>query len=239
MYKKALSVLMLTNLLLFLAFVCVAGTKTITGASEPAFRILDTSDPVYQLRLDPAYIADERSSTMGVVYASASDQRVVDYGVLGRSDRLSSETDTTTGSKMDNEAAVMGMAYSLCREDYDMLLRIVEAEASGEDEDGKLLVANVVLNRMNHEQFPDTVSEVILQQSGGVTQFSPVASGRIWRVEVSEETVSAVWRALEGEDISDGALYFAARKYADSSSMQWFDRNLTYLFTHGNHEFFR
>ncbi len=58
-------------------------------------------------------------------------------------------------------------------------------------------------------------------------------------MEVSEETVNAVERALLGEDISQGALYFVARKYADSSKVKWFDRNLTYLFKHGGHEFFK
>ena len=54
-----------------------------------------------------------------------------------------------------------------------------------------------------------------------------------------EETERAVGRALDGEDISDGALYFAARDYADSERMRWFDEKLTLLFRHGGHEFFK
>lgn len=46
-------------------------------------------------------------------------------------------------------------------------------------------------------------------------------------------------RALDGEDISEGALYFAARDYADSKRMRWFDEKLTLLFRHGGHEFFK
>ena len=111
-------------------------------------------------------------------------------------------------------------------------------EAGGEDEEGKLLVANVVLNRVASEEFPNTVTEVVFQQDNGTTQFSPVRNGRYWAVKISEETVSAVERALQGEDISRGALYFAARKYADSDNMRWFDEKLTYLFAHGGHEFF-
>ena len=49
--------------------------------------------------------------------------------------------------------------------------------------------------------------------------------------------VEAVGRALDGEDISRGALYFAARKYADSKRMRWFDEKLTLLFRHGGHRF--
>ncbi len=130
--------------------------------------------------------------------------------------------------------------YSITEEERDILTRIVEAEAGGEDEKGKLLVANVVLNRVNNEQFPDSVTEVILQKNAkGNTQFSPVKSGRIWRVKVSEETISAVERALYGEDVSEGALYFAARKRANPDKMRWFDEELTFLFEHGGHEFFK
>ena len=112
------------------------------------------------------------------------------------------------------------------------------AEAGGEDEKGKILVANVILNRVDCESFPDTVTEVVFQQSNGVCQFSPVSNGRFYTVKVSDATIQAVNKALEGEDYSQGALYFAARKYADSGSMQWFDESLTFLFEHGGHEFF-
>ena len=127
---------------------------------------------------------------------------------------------------------------ALSLEDYENLLRIVEAEAGGEDEKGKILVANVILNRVDCESFPDTVTEVVFQQSNGVCQFSPVGNGRFYTVKVSDATIQAVNKALEGEDYSQGALYFAARKYADSRSMQWFDESLTFLFEHGGHEFF-
>ena len=118
--------------------------------------------------------------------------------------------------------------------DYNTLCRIVEAEASGEDIIGKIMVANVILNRVEHERFPDTIYNVVYAKG----QFSPVSSGRINRVKVSEETKEAVERALSGEDYSNGALYFAARKYASKSNMSWFDRALTKVAVHGGHEFF-
>lgn len=127
---------------------------------------------------------------------------------------------------------------SLNEEDYDVLLRIVEAEAGGEDEDGKLLVANVILNRVADSKFPNSVKEVVFQRENGTTQFSPVSDGRFYSVTVSEETKEAVERALCGEDISQGALYFACRKSADPERMKWFDNNLELLFSYGGHEFF-
>ena len=127
---------------------------------------------------------------------------------------------------------------TLSEEDYEVLLRIVEAEAGGEDTEGKMLVASVVLNRVANEKFPDTVKDVVFQRENGVAQFSPVYSGRYDRVVISEDTIEAVGRVLAGEDISEGALFFASRKYADFNKMRWFDEHLTFLFSHGGHEFF-
>ena len=131
-----------------------------------------------------------------------------------------------------------GRVYELSEEDYDALLRLVEAEASGEDIKGKMLVANVVLNRVESSSFPDTVKEVIYQRHNGRAQFSPVATGKIDRVAVSDETVEAVERALCGEDESCGALYFVAPAYADAANHRWFQKNLTWLFSYNGHEFY-
>lgn len=147
--------------------------------------------------------------------------------------RLEEEMEETEPTEADS-----GRVYELSEEDYDALLRLVEAEASGEDIKGKMLVANVVLNRVESSSFPDTVKEVIYQRHNGRAQFSPVATGKIDWVAVSEETVEAVERALCGEDESCGALYFVAPAYADAANHRWFQKNLTWLFSYNGHEFY-
>lgn len=57
-------------------------------------------------------------------------------------------------------------------------MKIVEAEAGSEDLNGRILVANVVLNRVKSELFPDCVTDVVYQHSNGVYQFSPVKTER-------------------------------------------------------------
>ena len=120
-------------------------------------------------------------------------------------------------------------------DDYQVLLRIVQAEAGVCDEKGKILVANVVLNRVKSQEFPDSVRSVVYEPS----QCSPVSDGSINSVKVTEETKECVNRALEGEDYSDGALYFMNRRGSRSRAVSWFDSHLTYLFRHQNHEFFK
>ena len=123
-------------------------------------------------------------------------------------------------------------------EDYEALCRIVQAEAGGEDEHGKILVAEVILNRVLTEDFASTVYGVIFERSGGSPQFAPTADGRYYTVEVTPETVDAVEKALHEEDLSQGALFFSARSKADPYDMAWFDRNLKWLFQYGGHEFY-
>lgn len=122
--------------------------------------------------------------------------------------------------------------------EYDTLLRIVEAEATGEDLQGKMLIANVILNRVKDERFPDTIEEVVWQEIGGAAQFQPTIDGRIYSVEISDDTIEAVDRVLAGEDYSQGALYFMARVASEDNSVGWFDSNLILLFEHGGHEYY-
>ena len=168
------------------------------------------------LQIKVPVAADSESRMIGIASRTSSGQRVVDCNELQRNSR-----------------------YHLDMEELEVLLKIVEAEAGCEAEEGKLLVANVILNRLNSPKFPDSITEVVFQRENGVAQFSPAYDGSYACAEVSEETVKAVGRALKGEDISDGALYFAARKYAEDDRMRWFDEKLTLLFRYGGHEFFK
>lgn len=171
--------------------------------------------PAFQIRLMEDNAGLDASHFVGILEKAASGQRVVDYNLLERE-----------------------VKYLLSQEDYEVLLRIVEAEAGCEDIKGKMLVAGVVMNRVKNDKFPDSVKEVVFQKEHGVTQFSPVSDGRYEKVRISEDTREAVKRVLYGEDITQGALYFAAREAADPQRMQWFDSSLTLLFAYGGHEFF-
>ncbi len=174
-----------------------------------------SAKPAFRMEYLDTSMEEDKHSFVEMLESVSSGQRVVDYEVLEQTKK-----------------------YQLSDKDYDALLRIVEAEAGGEDQDGKLLVANVVLNRVNNEVFPDNVWDVVMQREQGIAQFSPTVDGRFQNVRVSEDTVAAVERALYGEDISQGALYFCAREKADADKLKWFDRKLTKLFSYGNHEFF-
>lgn len=116
-------------------------------------------------------------------------------------------------------------------EDAEILLRIAMAEAEGEGVEGKAYVMLVVLNRVWSDGFPGTIVEVVFQEG----QFTPVNDeGRYWNVTPDEECYEAYDMILHGWDESEGALYFCT-----SGGSSWVEQNREYLYTVGNHNFYR
>ena len=122
---------------------------------------------------------------------------------------------------------------SLTQEEQKILLQVAMAEAEGESTTGKAMVMAVVLNRVRSDEFPDsnTVEDVVLQKN----QFAVTKSGgRYYTVVPNEDCYTALEMILSGWDESCGALYFESEKKAG-----WHSRNLEYLFTVGNHKFYK
>lgn len=157
------------------------------------------------------------------------------------SHKLETEADSETATEQpvtetetETEAKQASAIVSYSQNDYDNLLRIVESEATGCDMKGKILVANVVINRVKNGSFPGTITDVIFQGNG--EQFQPVMDGRFYSVQISQTTIEAVNRALIGEDYSQGALFFASVQCVTQGG--WHSTHLTRLFEYGGHVFF-
>lgn len=91
----------------------------------------------------------------------------------------------------------------------ELLALCVEAEAENQGLLGKKYVVDVVLNRVDDEDFPDDITGVILQEN----QFSVVTDGRIWKAEPTEETFQAVREELESRTNSE-VLYFTCEGFS-------------------------
>ena len=89
--------------------------------------------------------------------------------------------------------------------ELELLAQLVHAEAGNQPMEGKYLVAEVVLNRVESDEFPDTISEVIFQDG----QFSVAHNGRLEKAAwtVDESDYEAVTYAVETHDNKD-VLYF-------------------------------
>ncbi len=121
---------------------------------------------------------------------------------------------------------------SLTAEEMDLLARLVHAEAKGEPYAGQVAVATVVLNRLDHPDFPKTVKGIIYAKTGGHYAFTPVANGTI-NEPADESSKRAVKEAIAFRGMGQGSLYFYNPK---TSTSKWiFSRTAT--ITIGNHRF--
>ena len=81
----------------------------------------------------------------------------------------------------------------MSKEDVELIALVTMAEAEGECEEGKRLVIDTILNRVDSEHFPDTVYEVIYQPN----QFSSMWNGRVDRCEVRKDICGLVYEELD------------------------------------------
>ena len=123
--------------------------------------------------------------------------------------------------------------FSYTEDDLYWLSRIIEAEASGESQSGKIAVGNCVLNRVKSNEFPNTIYDVIFDTKYGV-QYQPTANGMIYNTP-SENSLQAAKDALSGYSVVGDAMYFCSTSVAPNS---WAASNREYLTTIGNHVFY-
>ncbi|MBU8907664.1 cell wall hydrolase [Desertibacillus haloalkaliphilus] len=121
--------------------------------------------------------------------------------------------------------------HDLTEEELDLLARIVRAEAQTEPFEGKVAVADVVLNRVESSEFPDTIEEVIYEPR----QFEPVMNGQVYK-PADEESMEAVEEALTNDrDMSEDSLFFYN---PDIATSRWLDTRETTVVI-GQHVFKR
>lgn len=93
-------------------------------------------------------------------------------------------------------------------EEIELIARLAYAEAGNQCELGKRLVIDVILNRLEHENFPKTVEGVINQTN----QFSPAMSGSMYKYELNPGMVQLVREELVRRTDSD-VIFFRANHY--------------------------
>jgi N-acetylmuramoyl-L-alanine amidase len=125
----------------------------------------------------------------------------IDYNVATVESQVSPKTETASVKK------------DVIDEDTYLLAQIINAEAKGESYLGKLAVGNVVLNRINDSEFPDTTEEVVFQRG----QFSPVMDGSIYN-KPSKESLNAAKELRDGRRVLAEDVLFFYNPYTSTSS---------------------
>lgn len=133
------------------------------------------------------------------------------------------------GKESEGRVKQASAAFTLTEDEKDLFARVVHAEAKGESYEGKVAVAQVILNRVEDHRFPDSITEVIKQPG----QFQPVADGSILQ-SAGEESVRAVEEALQNRNKHNtGAVFFYN---PDISTSSWIFTTKT-IAVIGNHVF--
>lgn len=110
-------------------------------------------------------------------------------------------------------------------EELDLLFHVVQAEVGdGYSFEQKINVCSVIFNRLEHERFPNTLSEILVYD-----QFSPISDGRYKEVKVSEDTILTCEYAFMIEDTTNGCLFF------DSNNTL----NYQFVFNDSAHNFYK
>lgn len=84
-----------------------------------------------------------------------------------------------------------------------LLAQMISAEARGEPYEGQVAVGAVILNRIEHPSFPDTLAGVIYQKGA----FSAIDDGQFWE-PIASSAYNAARDALNGWDPTGGAIYY-------------------------------
>ncbi len=128
---------------------------------------------------------------------------------------------TVDGKAGDQTLAAMGLSAvsgnsggsgGASGSQVDLLARLISAEARGEPYSGQVAVGAVVLNRIKHPSFPNTLSGVIYQSGA----FTCITDGQ-FNQPVAESAYRAARDALNGVDPSGGAIYYFNPSTATSS----------------------
>lgn len=112
--------------------------------------------------------------------------------------------------------------HAASENDIYILGKLIEAEAGNQDETGKRLVCDVVLNRVADPRFPDSIEKVIFQKG----QFSVAGTGVIHGPEPTERTIEIVKEELV-DQVDYEALFFCNYGYNGN----------TPLYIYGDHYF--
>ena len=124
---------------------------------------------------------------------------------------------------IEAEETVDEPIISVSNEDIELLALVTMAEAEGENEEGKRMVIDTILNRVDSERFDNTISEVIYAPN----QFTSMWNGRVDRCYVADDIYQLVIEELTNRTNYD-VLYFTAYQYGAYG---------TPMFQIGNHYF--
>lgn len=190
----ALAVLFTANILLITFFQTAEAATYRQGSSGQTVKTIQTKLKnwgYYNGSVDGIYGSQTAEA---VKYFQRSNGLTAD-GVVGPA--------TLAKLGMASTSAGSGGSASAQSNSVDLLARVISAEARGEPYSGQVAVGAVILNRVEHPSFPNSISGVVYQPGA----FTCMVDGQI-NEPVADSAYRAARDALNGVDPSGGAIYY-------------------------------
>lgn len=183
-----------TALILVLVFSCAVSSSALSkmGSQGKEVEKIQTelkSRGYYTGNIDGVF----GTGTKNAVIKFQKDNGLVADGIAGKKTLSALGIEEASGNSYGD--------YSTA--DFNLLARIISAEARGEEYLGQVAVGAVVLNRVEHPSFPDTITEVVYQRGA----FSCINDGQFYE-PISDSAYNAARDAINGLDPSGGAIYY-------------------------------
>ena len=185
-----------------------AGAQTLAAlgiyavSSSAVYKIGSTGDMVKQIQIR---LINRGLLPVGTADGIYGNKTAIAVRTLQRENNL--KVDGTVGTETLALLGLSGEASPPPAGNYDsdieLLARIINAESRGEPYIGQVAVGAVILNRVRHPSFPNTISGVIYQQGA----FSSLIDGEFYK-PIEESCYRAARDAVNGTDPSGGAIYF-------------------------------
>ena len=133
--------------------------------------------------------------------------------------------------EQDREEEICTLYTSLTKEEIELIELTVQHEVGNFSKDYKKLIAAIIRNRLESDNFPNTISEVVLAKG----QFS---NGDYVGVNVDIETQEAVEEVFSMEESPHLATYYYNPELSSYSSIYWFEYSgdIEYLFSYSEED---
>lgn len=115
--------------------------------------------------------------------------------------------------------------------EFRCLSQSIYHEARGEPLDGQIMVANVIMNRVKHKEFPNTICDVVFQRNQ--FEWTQVVKRHNWTTNKNSDIITYMF--LYGESLGlnmsiNNATFFSVGGFRNN--------RLDYMFTIGGHKFY-
>ena len=190
-------VIILVNLMIMAMLLNSGGAKALSKYGSTGSEVTQIQQRLQELGYDPG-TADGiyGTRTKNAVISFQRDYGLSDDGIAGPKTLEALGLSGGGGSGGGNYGGVS-------ESDIQLLAKIISAEARGEPYQGQVAVGAVIMNRIAHPSFPNTLSGVIYQEGA----FSCLYDGGV-NAAVADSAYQAAREAINGSDPTGGAIYY-------------------------------